>query len=127
MIRLHRTDTKLQAFLAGAPATTNPTVTVFYKDDTPQETLQGGTLSKGNVQFTVLAAGTETDICAAPGQGAVREIDALTVFNADTASVIVTVCIDDNGTNRILIKRTLTTLQSLHYEHSSGWQIIATS
>ena len=127
MIRLDKTTTKLQAFLAGAIATTNPTVTVTYKDDTPQQTPQGDTLSKGVVQFTILAGVTETDICAAPNQASVREIDAVTVFNADTASVTVTVCIDDSATNRILIKRTLTTLQTLYYENTVGWQIIATA
>jgi hypothetical protein len=114
------TTQKLQAFLSGAAATTNPTVTV--------ESYIVGTNDKPDFsdyaeapQFTVLAGATETDIASAPEQGCCKKIPYIGIFNADTASVTVTVCIDVAGTYRILIRATLATLESLYYEDGRGW------
>ena len=123
MIALDFTTRKLQAFLASSAATTNPTVTVIYYDVLAQ--------TKGDYsdyrrapQFTVLVDTTETDICAAPAQGVVRHIEEIQVYNADTATVTVTVCVDDAGTNRILVKQALLTTETLQYQHGIGWSII---
>ena len=125
MIYLDNTTRKLQAFLAGAAATTNPTVTVMYKDWTPQTDGDGVALiSSGKPQFTVLAGATETDICAAPNQGYTREISMVNVFNADTTNVTLTICIDDDGTNRIQLKKVLATLETLCYENGVGWFVL---
>lgn len=124
MIPLDTTTRKLQAFLAGAISTTNPTVTVaFY--DVPRQAKEDNSEYLRSPQFTVLAGVTETDICAAPSvQGTVRNIEYINIYNADTASVTVTVCIDDNGTNRIQVVMTLATTESAVWTKNSGWQIV---
>ena len=124
MIRLHASDKKLQAFLAGAAATTNPTVTVSFYDVANKEKPDFSEY-RGGMQYTVLAGATETDVCAAPpDNGTVRNIDHMTVYNADTAAVVVSVCVDDGGTNRILVKQTLNVAETLGYSAQMGWYII---
>lgn len=124
MIPLDTTTRKLQAFLSGAAATTNPKVTVsFY--DIPRGSKTDSSEYLRSTQFTVLAGTTETDICAAPlAQGTVRNIEYINIYNADTASVTVTVCVDDNGTNQIQVVMTLATTESAVWSKNSGWQIV---
>ena len=128
--RSSTTITKLQAFLGGAAATTNPTVTVGSYIVPPQsKTVTGpnGSIAgdpseyRSAPQFTVLAGATETDIADAPPEGSVKNINYISIYNTDTASVTVTVCVDDNATNRLLIKATLATLETLYYEDGKGW------
>lgn len=111
MICLDRSDRKLQAFLSGAAATTNPTVSVWYHDVIQQSKTDTSEYRRG-YQRTVLAGATETEILAAPAQGTVRVADAIIFFNADTATVVATICVDDNGTNGILFKQTLSSNES---------------
>lgn len=124
MIPLDTTTRKLQAFLSGAAATTNPKVTVsFY--DIPRGSKTDSSEYLRSTQFTALAGTTETDICAAPlAQGTVRNIEYINIYNADTASVTVTVCVDDNGTNQIQVVMTLATTESAVWSKNSGWQIV---
>lgn len=123
MIPLDTTTRKIQAFLSGAAATTNPTVTVaFY--DVPRRTKDDNSEYLKAPQFTVLAGASETDICAAPSEGVVRNIEYINIYNADTATVNVTVCIDDNGTNRIQVLITLLTTESAVWTPTSGWQVV---
>ena len=123
MISLPSTTDKLQAFLGGAAATTNPTVMVFYHDLQLTEKPDANEYPIG-FQSTVLAGTTETDVLDAPGQNVCRHIDIINVYNPDTARVVVTVCIDENGTNRILVSKTIITGQALVYNAQSGWQVI---
>ena len=117
------TGQKLQAFLAGAAATTNPTVTVSFYDIIRQTKTDYSDYPLSN-QFTVLAGVTETDICATPSTGTTRHIRRISIYNADTASVTVTVCIDDNGTNRILCKKAIAAGETLNYESGNGWYVL---
>ena len=124
MIPLDTTTRKLQAFLAGAIATTNPTVTVsFY--DVPRQAKTDSSEYLRSIQFTVLAGVTETEVCAAPSvQGTVRNIEYINIYNADSASVDVFVVIDDNGTNRVQVKITLATTESAVWTPESGWKVV---
>ena len=124
MIRLNNTDKKLQAFLSGAAATTNPTVSVGYYD-VPNREKPDNSEYRGSAQYTVLSGTTATDVCAAPTvAGTVRNIDYINIYNADSASVDVFVVIDDNGTNRIQVKITLATTESAVWTPESGWKIV---
>ena len=122
-IPLDTTTRKLQAFLSGAAATTNPTVTVGFYDVSSQTKVDTSEYKRA-AQFTVLAGATETDVCAAPAQGTVRNIEYINIYNADTLSVTVTVCIDDNGTNRIQVVMALLTTESAVWTPTSGWQVV---
>ena len=124
MLPLDSSTRKLQAFLSGAAATTNPSVTVIYYD------VLRGTKSDNSEymrfpQYTTLSGATETDVCAAPqGNGVVRNIEEIHIYNSDTAAVTVTVCVDDAGTNRIIVKQTLNVAETLSYAHNWGWYIL---
>ena len=125
MISLDTTTRKLQAFLAGAAATTNPTVTVVYYD-VPQQTKVDFSEYRRAPQFTVLAGATETDVCDAPNQSVIRNIEYIAIYNADTATVTVTVCVDDNGTNRIQAKVVLLTGETCCWSAKSGdWSLVS--
>lgn len=121
--RTSSTTQKLQAFLSGAAATTNPTVTVVSYIVANQVKPEFSEYRR-SPQFTVLAGATETDIADAPPEGSVKNVAYVNIYNADTANVTVTVCIDDNGTNRILLKHVLATTESLIYDAGHGWQVI---
>lgn len=120
---LDLTTRKLQAYLAGAAATTNPTVTVIYHD-IPNQAKVDMSPARPAAQFTVLAGATETDVCAAPAAGVIRMIDSVTIYNTDTASVDCFVVIDDSATNRIQAKLTIATTETALWTRESGkWNI----
>ena len=123
MISLPFSTTKLSALLAGAAATTNPDVTVFYhivqtnaKNDTGQYPI--------GFDYTQLNGTNETTILGAPDTNTCTHIDEIYIYNADTAAVTVSVILDDNTSNRILIKKALAVGQSLVYNAGAGWQIV---
>lgn len=97
------TTQKLQAFLSGAAATTNPTVTVVSYIVPPQSK-DDFSENRRAPQFTVLAGATETDIADAPPQGSVKDIIYIACVNPDTAVVTISFVIDDNATNRLQFK-----------------------
>ena len=124
MIPLDASNRKLQAFMSGAAATTNPTVSLSFYD-----VLRGSKSDNSEYmrfgQYTLLAGVTETDICdAPPSNGTVRNVEEIHIYNSDTAAVTVTVCVDDNTTNRVIIKQTLNVAETLSYSHNWGWYII---
>jgi hypothetical protein len=114
---------KLQAFIGGAAATTNPTVTVVFHDIPGSIKTDSGEYRRDST-YTVLAGATETDICSSPAQGTIRHIDSIIVFNADTADVVLTICTDVSGTNRIHFKPTLGTLRTFYFSALSGVGVI---
>lgn len=133
LIRLYanaaNTGALLQAVLGGAVATTQPKATVSYIDMNPATTAQVQA-QRGTTYQVPLNSTTDVTIASPPGaspagttgqSGYVRMIDYVGIYNEDTASVTVTVKIDDAGTERILIKATLATLESLYYEDGRGW------
>ena len=125
MFPLNTTARKLQAFLSGAIATTNPKATVsFY--DVPRGSKTDTSEYLRTPQFTVLNGTTEVDICDAPQvQGTVRNIEYICIYNADSAPVTVTVCVDDAGTNHIQVQITLASTESAVWASESGdWQVV---
>ncbi len=112
---------KLEAVLAGAVSANQPEVTVDYIDwntqseATPPATFR--TALNSNTDVTILAAAQTTANVGNP----VREPIRVAIYNKDTASVTVTVKTDDGTTERIIIKATLLTLESLHWDRANGW------
>jgi hypothetical protein len=121
MIRLDTDTRKLQALLAGAPATTQPDVMVSYRD------VQSG-LNYGRETCTQLTpamtGATPVDVCDAPGRGVYREVDGIVVRNNDSASVVATVRLNDNGTAYPLVTFTLAVGDILTYAHGLGWRVV---
>ena len=130
------TSQSLVITLGGAATTTYPTVTVSsYVIPQQSRTLQG---SMGQItgdpseyrsanEFTLLTTASETTIATAPISGQIKCIFNICVYNADTVASIVTIAIDDNGTNRVQVKQSLDPGESLIYEGGRagiGWHII---
>lgn len=111
---------KLEAVLAGAITTSQPEVHIEYvvwNNDTVQ--------AKPTTFRTALNSNTDVTILAAPiQQGFALEVINLAIYNKDTVSATVTVKTDDGTTERIILKRTLQTLETLHWTKSEGWYVI---
>ena len=120
MIRLDSATRKLQIVLGGAITTAQLQVTVNYYDETIDN--QNPT-TRHFVKVSASNSTTDVDICLAPRVGFIRNIDTLTVYNADSVAATVTIKMDDSGTETILVKRSIATLASLHYEVGVGWYV----
>lgn len=107
-------STKLEAVLAGAVSANQPEVHVDYidwnKDGAPTRPASFRVALNSNTDVTILAA---------PVQNPIREILRIDLYNKDTASITVTIKTDD-GTERIMCKVVLLTLESLHFEKDRG-------
>ena len=106
---------KLQAYLDGAAATTNPQVLVNYADLSASGYAAASTVS--NLNGT-----TPVDICAS-GAGQ-RDIDYINILNIDTAAVVVNVVMDVSGTDYKLVCITLGVAEKLEYTHGNGWKVL---
>lgn len=122
MITLDSTTQKLQAVLGGAVSATNPQITVTFFDDN-----QEGMETKYANKRTNTNGATDVDICAAPQQSFVRNIESVFIHNLDSASVTLTIKIDDGGTETIIWKAILATLECATYEHGNGWRAYTTA
>ena len=129
MIYLDTTAKKLEIDLAGAVSANQLQISCHFYDELPQSGPQttdplatGKRAGKGGNTNSLSNSTTDATLVAAPViQGIVRNIHTIFVYNADTASATVIIKIDDGGTETILVRRTLLTLQTLAYEHGVGW------
>jgi len=117
MIRLDSTLRKLQIVLAAATTTSPLPVVVCWSDKTATAYTGGTTTSASN-------GVTFVDIVAVPAASTVRDIDFISIFNADTATATVSVIYNDNAVTSVLTKMTLVSGSTLKYTHAGGWQSI---
>lgn len=117
MIRLSSTTEKLQAVLGGAVSATQPQAIVCYSDQTASG-------YSGGVQRTALNSTTDVDILAAPAASTIRDVDYLSIYNRDSASITVTVKYDVSATDSVIITVTLATLETIQYIHGAGWSCL---
>lgn len=121
--------------LGGSASTTYPTATVYSYILPPQA--KTVTSAQGYIagdpseyrrapEFTLLTGASKTTISAAPPSGSVKVITGVSIPNPDTASMTMTVDIDDNGTSRRQWKATLLTGEALYYGNGK-WYVIDTS
>lgn len=121
MIVLQASTQKLQAVLGGNVTTTQLSVTTVFYDHLQQRT---DTTQRNAHKVTTTNNTTDVDIVAAPADSVVRNISNVTVYNKDSAAATVTVKMDDDGTETILVSQSLAASESLIYEHGTGWQIL---
>ena len=119
MIVLDSATTVLQTVLAGSVSANQPESVVAFKDENQQ-----GEDTKYAAKRIALNSNTDVTICAAPQQNFVRNIETISIYNKDTASVTVTVKTDDGSTEFIIVKQILLAGETLAYEHLGGWQIV---
>jgi len=118
MIRLNKTIRKLQLSTDTTVSGGAGVVVSFIDTNPSNDDTRGGT------QLTSVAGPGDTDICAAPQQNYVRNIDSVSVYNADSGAHVVTVKIDESATDTIIVKHSLSAAQSLIYEHNTGWSVL---
>lgn len=108
---------KLEAVLAGAVSANQPEYHVDYADWT-NDNVETPPLapSRGALNDT-----TDVTILAAPTNNPRREIQRISIYNKDTASITVTVKTDDGTTERIIIKSTVIAGRTLFWEKTGGW------
>lgn len=116
---LDTTTKKLQIVLAGAVATTQPSVTASWADMTPSALV-------GGASNTVANGATAVDVVAAPAASTQRQVKYLSIYNGDTASVTVTVQLNNSATLVPMYKVTLAVGYTLTYT-PEGWRVTDTN
>ena len=112
------TGSKLEALLAGAVAANQPQVHVTYAPWNAQ-----GVIAVPATYRVALNDTTPVTILAAPVANPNIEILGVDVYNKDTASVTVTVQVDDGTTDWLWIKYALATLKTLTWRKYTGWLV----
>lgn len=113
MLQLAATTDKLQLTTSAA---VNTDVHVSYVD----HTLSGDNV-EGNRQNTAITTATTTDILASPSSGVIRRVKLMTIRNKGTATQVVTVIFDANGTDYEAYKETLIGGEMLQYIEGLGF------
>lgn len=119
MIILDTINKSIQVVLGSAKTTNDMPVTVSY-GERPQTT---NILVGGNT-VTSTNGTTAVTICAAPSASSlIREVEYISVQNADTVSSTVTIKILDTATSYTLMKATILSGDHIVYTHEEGWAI----
>lgn len=121
MICLSNNTAKIQAVLGASSTVSAPQIVAIYYD-VPAQTKEDFSEYRGKNGPVNMTHITDVDIVPAPGGiGTVRNVENISIYNKDTVTQTVTVKIDDGGTEYIIIKAALATVESLHYEDGQGW------
>ena len=113
-------NTKLEAVLDGAVSANQPEFHVDYVDWTNANVATVPAQVRG-----ALNSANDVTLLAAPAGIIIRsEINRVSIYNKDTATRTVTVKTDD-GTERVILKATLLTLEALHYGNGKWYAITA--
>jgi hypothetical protein len=122
MIILKSTDS-LQVLLGGAVAANQGVLFAAFVDiDATTFAATAADNSNGLTNNT-----TAVSWVAAPASGKVRQVKYLSLYNADTGSITVTVRINDGTNTRILQKITLASGDRLQYVDGAGFQSVTAS
>ena len=107
---------RLEAVLAGAVTTSQPTYHVEYRYYNKEGVLTTPAPSRGAMNST-----TDVILLAAPQQAFTTELVYLALYNLDTVNATFILKTDDGTTERTFFRPTLATLETLHYELGRGW------
>jgi hypothetical protein len=110
---LNTVNKSIQAFLATAPATTQPDFTSHYADATATDFTEAS-------HDGVLNSTTPVTIVAAPATSTRRVVREITIYNADTAPITLTVRLNNSSNYRIIVKKTLAVGESWKFSDGSG-------
>jgi hypothetical protein len=122
VIVLQTTSQTLNATLAAGVSTTALDMTAVYFDYLPQRT---DSQQRFASQEEKVSSATVTTMVSAPGaDGIVRNITNLNIYNRDVTSATLTLLKQAGAVSTLQIKQTLTTGQTLVYEHGTGWQVL---
>lgn len=116
MIILTQTTDKVQVVLSGAITTNQLQCFASFRDRTSTTFTPNRTAINTNNT-------TAIDLVDSPAASTQRIVDLINVYNADTASAVVTVRINDNGTIYIIWKGTLLSGETLSFIEGMGWVV----
>lgn len=118
MIVLNTANRSLQYLLGGA-VTTNQLPFVCNYVNTTREGRNHPNSANGTSNNA-----TAVTILAAPAAGEKRNVQSLSIYNADTASATMTIRLNDNGTMRNMVVVILAVGDMLIYTSSAGWFVL---
>lgn len=121
MIILSSTTDKIQVILADAVLANQMSCYASFRD-----TKSGNTLVPGR-GISLTNDTTAIDLVSPPGADTQRGIDCISVVNTDTASGVVTVRYNADGTSYTLAKFTLAPNEKLEYTSANGWSSFSSS
>lgn len=116
MIVLTETTDNIQVVLGGAITISQLRCYASYRDITTSIYLPGRNAVNTN-------STTDVNLVPAPGSNTQRVVDTIIIFNQDTASTTVTLKLDANGTEFILITVTLAPNERLEYVDGKGFSV----
>lgn len=117
---LDATNKSIRAFLGGTVTTNQPIYTTDYADLTT--TTFTGLASDGTLNNT-----TAVTIISSPAASTQRQVKHISIYNADTVAVTVTVELLSGASQRTWVKVTLAVDDTLTFEDDTGWRVIDTS
>lgn len=117
MIRLDTINRTIQLKLDIAATANQLPIVVSYSD-------KSGSSYTGASQLALSNNITAISICDAPLANVVRDIDSISIYNADTSPATVSVSYSDGGTLYPISKSLLNSGDSLRYTHSDGWSSV---
>jgi hypothetical protein len=120
MIILTNTTDKIQVKLGGTVSANQAVCYASFRDTTT-------TTISASRGITLTNNTTAVDLVAAPGASTQRIVDYISIHNADTASVTVTINFFDNTSLYTLITATLGAGEKLEYQEGAGFKIISTT
>lgn len=111
------TSQSIRAYLSAAPVTNQPVFVTDWADLTASSFTPGaanGTLN-GTAPVTLVAA---------PASSTYRQVKGLSIYNADTGPVLVTVEVLDGANQRPMIGATLESQENLFFAPDRGWTVL---
>ncbi len=121
MILIIPTQT-IEVILTAAVTTTQLTYVVGYIDENTTTYAVSPGSSDGSTNNT-----NAVTVVSTPSSGNVRRMSGFSLYNGDTVAALLTVRVNDNGTNRTLWSGLLLDGDTLFYNDVWGWRIINSS
>ena len=119
MIYLTTINQSLQMDLAAAVTTTELTIVISSKQQSPTRR------ESWKLEHGVSTGVTALNIASAPvSPGEIHMIENVTIYNADSVAATVTINILDGATVRIMVKHILNSGEILGYGDSLGWYVL---
>lgn len=110
----------LEVLLAGSVTTNQAVLYAAYVDLADDASAFTADMSSGATNST-----TAVTWVGSPAAATKRQVKQLSLFNADTASIVATVRIVDGGTNRTVAKITLAPGERAAFIETSGWSMFS--
>lgn len=119
MLTIDTTLKSLELKLAGAVATTELPFVCAYVDINQTSFAQTASSATDGTS----TGGTAVTLAAAPGATTTRKLNYLSVVNVDTAAVVLTIQVNNNGTKRISQTFTLAVGDQVSFTDAGGWAV----